>query len=393
MKGSLRNWQRVVVIVGIVLGLMVPAPSLAQVVFPPDAVVFGKTYAEWSAVWWQWILSIPIPSNPAFDTTGQHCRVQQSRPVFFLAGAGDFQPVTRECRVPSDTSLFFAIINAECSDVEPPPFFGGTDAERLACAQELIDDVGVNTLSVTIDGVEVEDLSSFRVPSPPFNFRMPAQDNFLSLPGVTRGRSASDGYWLMLEPLSPGPHVIHVKGTLVSGPFAGFSQDVTFHLTVAQEPVVQTAKGRAEQLGTANAKVTLEGQLTGGSFADIDLGASTVTITSILNEAGVELVAGSILPLTLEARPGSDADGATFGTSGRTRPKVRVDLSHRGEETVSFRLVVEFAPSQKPALCEGTPRTTELTMSFQLDPGPVSVTTTQPWECLAGDSQLRVPVP
>jgi hypothetical protein len=56
-------------------------------------------------------------------------------------------------------------------------------------------------------------------------------------------------------------------------------------------------------------------------------------------------------------------------------------------------LVVEFAASQKPAVCADTPRTTALTISFQLDPGPIIVTTTQPWQCLAGDSQLRVPVP
>ena len=161
----------------------------------------------------------------------------------------------------------------------------------------------------------------------------------------------------------------------------------------SQGPVVQAAKGRAERLGTANAKVTLEGRLTGAPLADLNLGASTVTITSILNEAGVELVAGANLPLTFAAHSGSDADGATFGTPGAAHPKFRVDLSHRGEDTVSFRLVVEFAPSQKPALCEGTPRTTELTTSFQLDPGPISVTTTEPWQCMAGDSQLRVPVP
>jgi hypothetical protein len=118
-----------------------------------------------------------------------------------------------------------------------------------------------------------------------------------------------------------------------------------------------------------------------------------VTITSVLNEAGIELVAGASLPLTLAARPGSDADGATFETPGGARPKVRMDMSHGGEEVVSVRLVVEFAPSQQPALCKGTPRTTELTTRFQLDPGQVTVATTQPWQCLAGDSQLRVPVP
>jgi hypothetical protein len=158
-----------------------------------------------------------------------------------------------------------------------------------------------------------------------------------------------------------------------------------------REAEMNIQQGRAERLGTMNAKVTLAGQLADASLIDLDLGASTLTIASILNEAGVELVAGPTLPL--EARPGSDADGATFETPGGARPKVRVDLSRRGEEVVSVRLVVEFAPSQKPEACAGTPRTTELTTTFQIDPGPVSVTTTQPWQCVAGDSQLRLPVP
>jgi hypothetical protein len=158
-------------------------------------------------------------------------------------------------------------------------------------------------------------------------------------------------------------------------------------------PAVANVKGRAERLGTTNAKVTLEGRVTGASLSDLDLGAAAVTIASVLNEAGLELVAGDDLPLTLAARPGSDADGATFETPGRVRPKVRVDLNRRGEDVVSFRLVVEFAPSEKPTMCAGTPRTTELTTSFQIDADAVSVTTTQPWQCLAGDSQLRVPVP
>ncbi len=201
-------------------------------VFPPNAIVFGKTYGEWSAEWWQWDFSIRVPSNPTFDSTGRNCDVQQSPPVFFLAGIATGEPVTRECTVPSDTPLFFPIINAECSNVEPAPFFGSTDAERLACARAIIDDVGISTLKATIDGVDVPALRRFRVPSPPFDFTMPAGNNILGLPRVTSGRSESDGYWLMLEPLSPGTHVIHFEGTAVFGPGASFSQDVTYNLTV-----------------------------------------------------------------------------------------------------------------------------------------------------------------
>jgi hypothetical protein len=68
--------------------------------------------------------------------------------------------------------------------------------------------------------------------------------------------------------------------------------------------------------------------------------------------------------VTLEARPGSDADEATFETSGEARPKVRVDLKRLDEGVVKFRLVVEFAPSHKPVMCAGSPRTPSLTTRF-----------------------------
>src|SRR5437867_3706794 len=57
----------------ILSGLMV-APSLAFFpdgnpgVYPPTSPVFGRTYAEWSAAWWQWALSLPVDQHPLFDT-------------------------------------------------------------------------------------------------------------------------------------------------------------------------------------------------------------------------------------------------------------------------------------------------------------------------------------
>jgi hypothetical protein len=50
------------------------------------------------------------------------------------------------------------------------------------------------------------------VQSPFFEFIMPGQDNVLGLPGVTAGSSVADGYWLILEPLAPGDHVLHFEG-------------------------------------------------------------------------------------------------------------------------------------------------------------------------------------
>lgn len=50
--------------VGIMLALsVVSAPAMAVSdgkfeVVPPDSVELGNTYGEWSARWWQWLLSI-----------------------------------------------------------------------------------------------------------------------------------------------------------------------------------------------------------------------------------------------------------------------------------------------------------------------------------------------
>src|SRR5437899_1087429 len=51
-------------------------------VFAPSSKPFGKTYGEWSAAWWQWVLSIPKRDNPLADPTGEKCAVGQSGPVW-----------------------------------------------------------------------------------------------------------------------------------------------------------------------------------------------------------------------------------------------------------------------------------------------------------------------
>ena len=55
-------------------------------VVPLHQKVAGKTYGEWAAAWWQWVLAIPASVNPRFDTTGADAGEHQSGPVWFLAG-------------------------------------------------------------------------------------------------------------------------------------------------------------------------------------------------------------------------------------------------------------------------------------------------------------------
>lgn len=183
-------------------------------VLPPVSSVFGHTYAEWSEMWWHWYIPQTSSSNALTD-----CSFGQSGKVWFLEAFGT------TCAVPSGTALFFPIVNAECSNLESPPFFGGTSADRSACAKALIDDT-IN-LAAEIDGVPVQNVTAYRVQSPDFDFTAPA-DNLNGIPAGS-GQSTADGYYLLLAPLSAGPHTIHFTGTFAD---FGFTIDTTYHLVV-----------------------------------------------------------------------------------------------------------------------------------------------------------------
>jgi hypothetical protein len=108
--------------------------------------------------------------------------------------------------------------------------------------------------------------------------------------------------------------------------------------------------GKAERVGTGkpDSKVSLSGKvLVSGAF---DLGAATLTVASLLEEAdGTELVQGSggarLLPLSLVARPGSKSTGAIFETLSGARPHVRAEVKQRDpkKSELEVSLTVEFA--------------------------------------------------
>jgi hypothetical protein len=237
MKNNLKNWRCVVAMVGIVVGLAIaPAPRAFANdpnpnVFSPAENVFGMTYGDWSAAWWQWVLSIPSLTNPLNDTTGANCAAgQSSGPVFFLVGSF-VGTVTRTCMVSRYKAIFFPIINTECSTAEDAPFHGDNEAELRTCVGSFGDALDVGSLKVSVDGKKVHGLKDHRAQSPVFNFTLPT-DNILGV-DATVGSSVSDGYYVMLNPLKPGDHTIHFEGACAVGsPCEGFSQDVTYNITV-----------------------------------------------------------------------------------------------------------------------------------------------------------------
>jgi hypothetical protein len=195
-------------------------------VLPPNSHAYGMTYAEWSARWWQWAVSMPLDHNPLNDTAD--CSTAQLGKVWFLGGAfGPEGKPERWCNVPTGKALFVPIIDVDCSSLELPPFYGGTPEERRACVKAMTDTV--YGLSAEIDGVSLEDLTIYRTPSPDFHFVVP-DNNVLFVP-AGEGYMAGDGYYLLLAPLSKGQHMIHFKGSFG---FPNFTSEETYHLTVGR---------------------------------------------------------------------------------------------------------------------------------------------------------------
>jgi hypothetical protein len=207
-------------------------------VLPPGRPAYGKTYGEWSEAWWQWAYSIPVPANPLFDSTGSLCGTGQSGRVWFLAGIFNATgiAVRDSCVIPLGRPIFIPILNGECSNVEGN---GSTVDNLRACAKGQMD-LAAN-LSAEVDGVPVPDIAQYRVQSPTgFGLTLP-ENNLLQLFGfkapagscLPQGEacppylSFADGYYLMLAPLGPGAHTLHVHGEI---PAFGFALDVTYHL-------------------------------------------------------------------------------------------------------------------------------------------------------------------
>ena len=245
MNRKASNRRRIVTIIAAVAILLMSA-SLTLVyagngdpgVVPPQSIVYGKSYADWSIAWFKWALSIPYSNNPIFDTTGANCGVGQSGPMWFLAGAYfGVKSLTRDCTIPAGKYVFFPLINVINDYPCPDPNFQPSPGQSLEDfltngndifwgARQYID--AVKTLKVTVDGNRLQNPFDYRATSPMFIFKGDPSLTATFDPCITGTpqHGVSDGYWVMLAPLSAGTHTLFFYANGL------WREDVTYHLTV-----------------------------------------------------------------------------------------------------------------------------------------------------------------
>jgi hypothetical protein len=199
-----------------VLGAPVALAGSVEVI-SQDVSVEGQSQEEWSRAWWQWAASFAQEDSPVADTTGQLCASGQSGKVWFLAGTYEAKRTIRTCEVPRGTHLFFPLINYAVSP---------DSRNRLDCAAAIASAAASTDsprgLVLEIDGQRIDHLEAHRqVTRTCFDMGVRAT------PKVRLYPTAANGYYVMVRPLSPGKHTIHLGGML-----AEFAQAVTYHLMV-----------------------------------------------------------------------------------------------------------------------------------------------------------------
>ena len=204
--------------------------SLHDYLIAREGFVDGKPLDHYVNEWWKWAYSMQQSKSPVLDPSGEFCGVNQSGPVWFLAGGMGTAQHHRRCEVPAQKYIFFPVINLV--SYTPPEEERSCKDARLVVGKGA---TGFRGMSVFVNGRPVNYIERFRISSAEcFNLfeRVPAQ---FEAPSVFP--SATDGYWVMLRPLPPGPNIIQFMGYHMdsSGPYAEMFQNIYYDLEVLPE--------------------------------------------------------------------------------------------------------------------------------------------------------------
>jgi len=206
-----------------------------------------------TAVWWQWLYSVPLDESPVVDATGANAFENQPfDDLIFLCGTYTATNVgndvhgtaTRSITVERGTAFFFPLINVEWDNVifdDPTPGVASvvnsqyTIAQLRALAAEGA--VGAFDLFCTLTpkGGKTVNVPYERVISPVFPYFLPEESLYEFYGEEIEGLvwpAVSDGWWSYMPPLPKGTYTLHFGGSSPIGPGSTFYEDITYYITV-----------------------------------------------------------------------------------------------------------------------------------------------------------------
>lgn len=184
-------------------------------------------------------LALPNDVNPQ-KYNGNFCLSAGAKDKVLLLYTVTTSRPAPVCAVKPGTPIFFYAFGGECSNVEPAPFFGATEAEQRACILGFVEQYAAQfqRIVVRIDGGAPVVVSTprFLTSSPQVHGTLPEENilDFVDTDGEPPDTSVdvhagpidfvAGGYVVQVRPLPPGRHTITVS--IVGGAFAGTNQAI-----------------------------------------------------------------------------------------------------------------------------------------------------------------------
>jgi hypothetical protein len=172
----------------------------------------GSTRAELVIRQLLWLYSIPWGVNPLNEISGANCGINQKGDVWFLAGPGGYDWTTT-CVVPAGKAIVSSV-SAIIDDYPCPAPFAFEPPSGQSLEKFLQEDVALYVDPVTLADATLDGrpLRVPRIQTGLFKFtaaaRLTASD-----PCVTGSPQLGviDGYFVFIEPLSRGNHLLHLR--------------------------------------------------------------------------------------------------------------------------------------------------------------------------------------
>lgn len=186
--------------------------------YPADSKPYGKSYSEWAAIWWKFVLEYPEKDARLTDPDGSLCAVNQTGSVWILPGAESGELV-RTCVIPKGVALLISPTDSFCNKQQQSSV-GDNEAEIRKCVKADVDEDEYS--HSYLDGVQLSNLHQVnRIQSVLFDLYYP--------PNEGPYKTVADGVFLMIKPLSSGNHTLVQEA---GAPSQDWHYKITYNLQV-----------------------------------------------------------------------------------------------------------------------------------------------------------------